>query len=74
MCAALGIDTAATVVDHRIPHRGDRELFWDRSGWQSLCARCHDSHKQREEKTGRVWGCDADGTPLDPKHPWNSIR
>jgi len=33
----------ATVVDHIVPHRGNRELFWDRTNWQPLCARCHSS-------------------------------
>lgn len=34
--------TAATVVDHIIPHRGDKQLMWDESNWQPLCKRCHD--------------------------------
>ena len=33
--------TAATVIDHVIPHRGDKRLFWDRSNWQPLCDRHH---------------------------------
>lgn len=33
--------TAATVVDHVIPHRGDVALFWDTTNWQSLCETCH---------------------------------
>jgi len=40
----------ATVVDHIKPHRGDRKLFWDRRNWQPLCAHCHNSKKQSEEK------------------------
>jgi 5-methylcytosine-specific restriction protein A len=33
--------TAAYQVDHVVPHRGDRTLFWDREGnWQSLCRSC----------------------------------
>ena len=31
----------ATVTDHRVPHKGDKALFWTRSNWQPLCARCH---------------------------------
>lgn len=31
----------ATVVDHKVPHRGDYRLFWDMRNWQSLCAECH---------------------------------
>lgn len=54
MCHDQGRTTAATVVDHRIPHEGDERLFWDRANWQPLCATCHSSHKQREEKSGTV--------------------
>lgn len=70
MCQERGRITAATVVDHITPHKGDTALFWDQSNWQSLCASCHNSHKQRLEKSGRVNGCDADGFPADPNHHW----
>ncbi|TPM61098.1 HNH endonuclease [Mesorhizobium sp. B2-2-4] len=40
----------ATTVDHIIPHRGDRSLFWNRSNWQPLCTSCHNSVKQRQER------------------------
>lgn len=45
-----GCGQKATTVDHVIPHRGDHRLFWDKSNWQPLCNRCHNSHKQREER------------------------
>ncbi|WP_194720809.1 HNH endonuclease signature motif containing protein [Noviherbaspirillum malthae] len=48
-CERDGRVTAASIVDHRIPHRGDMTLFWDESNWQSLCATHHSSTKQREE-------------------------
>jgi 5-methylcytosine-specific restriction protein A len=48
-CEREGRVTAATVVDHRIPHRGDQKLFWDKANWQSLCATHHSRDKQREE-------------------------
>ena len=41
-CMKRGKITPATVVDHIIPHRGDRKLFWDESNWQPLCKDCHD--------------------------------
>ena len=44
MCAENDLITAATVVDHIVPHKGDQELFWDTSNWQPLCKACHD-HK-----------------------------
>lgn len=62
---------ASTVVDHKIPHRGDLELFWDVGNWQAMAKECHDSYKQRIEKSGRVIGTDANGVPLDPGHHWN---
>ena len=40
----------AEVVDHIIPHRGDRQLFWDESNWQSLCKRCHDRKTRTEDQ------------------------
>lgn len=73
-CARFNHVTAATVVDHKVPHRGDMALFWDKSNWQSLCKSCHDRHKQRLEKSGRVAGCSADGIPIDPQHHWAKGR
>lgn len=75
---------AASVVDHKVPHRlkeamdsGDdaaiakaKALFWDPGNRQSLCKACHDSHKQRLERTGRISGCDLSGIPIDPSHHW----
>ncbi|WP_375592350.1 HNH endonuclease [Chitiniphilus eburneus] len=40
-CERQGRVCAATLVDHIIPHRGDRDLFWDQANWQPLCASCH---------------------------------
>jgi 5-methylcytosine-specific restriction endonuclease McrA len=40
----------ATVVDHIKPHRGDQNLFWEETNWQTLCQRHHDRDKQREER------------------------
>lgn len=47
-CDRHGRVTAANTVDHIIPHRGDRKLFWRRSNWQSLCAACHNRKTARE--------------------------
>ncbi len=46
-CAKQGHVTAASVVDHRVPHRGNWELFIDETNHVSLCIRHH------AEKTGR---------------------
>ena len=50
MCMKEGRYVKATVVDHIIPHRGNENLFWDRSNWQSLCKRCHDKKTWTEDK------------------------
>jgi len=50
-CAAKGKYTRATVVDHIVPHRGDRRLFWDESNWQALCKPCHDKKTFTEDNT-----------------------
>jgi 5-methylcytosine-specific restriction protein A len=42
----------ATIVDHRVPHRGDPRLFWDERNWQSICKPCHDSKTAREGRWG----------------------
>ena len=47
-CKRNGRDEIATVVDHVIPHRGDRELFW-KGPWESLCTTCHNRKTARGE-------------------------
>lgn len=71
-CSELGRVTAATIVDHITPHRGSMILFWRRSNWQPMCKHCHDSYKQRLEKSGNVAGCSPNGVPIDPNHHWNT--
>lgn len=50
MCGRLEGDTSQLVADHIIPHRGDPARFWDRTNIQCICAHCHNSVKQREER------------------------
>lgn len=59
-CRRVEADTSQLVADHRTAHRGDEVLFWDPLNLWTLCKRCHDSWKQRQERSG-------DGAaPLDP--------
>lgn len=39
----------ATIVDHIIPHKGNKNMFWDSSNWQPLCKLCHDAKTARED-------------------------
>lgn len=45
-CLARGRGSRATVVDHKVPHRGDQQLFWDEKNWQALCSPCHNRDKK----------------------------
>lgn len=46
---------AATVVDHKVPHRGDYNLFWDQDNWRAMSKPCHDAKTAREDRlTGRL--------------------
>lgn len=48
-CARNGVTCIATCVDHIQPHRGNLELFWDQSNWQSLCTKCHNRKTAAED-------------------------
>lgn len=67
-CAKRGRLTSATEVDHIVPHRGDRALFYEPTNLQALCKPCH-SRKTAKEDGG--FGNRADpkatpeGTPTD---------
>lgn len=85
MCSTDQRPVAASVVDHKVAPKlkdakdsGDPvrlraawKLFWNPANWTSLCKFCHDSTKQRMERTGTVPGCNPDGRPVDPGHHWN---
>lgn len=47
-CLAEKKITEATEVDHIIPHRGDMNLFWQKTNWQSLCKPHHSAKTCRE--------------------------
>nr|WP_244305779.1 HNH endonuclease signature motif containing protein [Paraburkholderia lacunae] len=48
-CRQARLLTRATVVDHIRPHRGDVNLFWDRTNWQAMSKRCHDRKTARDD-------------------------
>jgi hypothetical protein len=59
-CLLAGMETRATTADHRIPHRGDHDLFWY-GDLDSLCSTHHSSSKQRQERRGHGGGTGLDG-------------
>lgn len=66
-CINRGLTVVATEVDHQNNDPTDNRLV----NLQPLCKSCH-SIKTMAELHGRTapMGCDADGLPLDPAHPW----
>lgn len=54
----------ATVAHHKVPHRGDRKLFFE-GELASSCKPCHDGPEQSEERTGKpVPTIGLDGWPI----------
>lgn len=48
VCKVAGLIKGSELVDHIIPHRGDKRLFWDHNNWQPLCEPCHRRKTARE--------------------------
>jgi 5-methylcytosine-specific restriction endonuclease McrA len=63
-----GLVVPAAVVDHVIPHGGDRHKF-EFGALQSLCKPCHDSVKHTIEQRGYSTEIGIDGWPIDERHP-----
>ncbi len=53
-CHDRGESTAAAVVDHMIPHKGDTKFFRDTSNWQALCEFDRGRKAVREVAGGKV--------------------
>lgn len=75
-CLKRGIYTPARVVDHVVPHKGDRRLFWDSTNWQALCdgetgRGCHDRKTWREAQAAMAHTQRAErpapGTSTEPR-------
>ena len=75
-CEAMGRLTPANTVDHRVPIKAGGPAFPGHDGLASLCPPCHGAKTARGVEAGAIRstkprkGCDADGNPLDPAHPW----
>lgn len=48
-CLKRDVHEPATEVDHIVPHKGNKRLFWDRKNWQGLCHRCHSVKTAKED-------------------------
>jgi 5-methylcytosine-specific restriction enzyme A len=71
-CNYSTADTSKLIAHHKIRHRGDERLFWDKSNLMCVCKDCHDGPIKEFELTASVRGCGVDGSPIDAKHHWRS--
>lgn len=84
MCTTPGCPTPAIIVEHKdtrpdTPHPCAADRL---DNLRSICRTCDNQTKERrahqpERRSGgkhTVIGCDADGNPLDPAHPWRRER
>ena len=70
MCLELGVVTEATEVDHVVPLSEDWGRRLDPTNLASICGECHGRVKQRQERTGKVIGNNAEGEPMDRNSAW----
>ena len=76
-CDAMGILKPANTVDHILAIKDGGPPFPGHDGLASYCGPCHGAKTARGSEAGAIRstkprrGCDADGNPLDPAHPWN---
>lgn len=79
-CTTAGRIEVANTVDHRVPISAGGATFPALDGLASLCPSCHGAKTARGSEAGAVRtkralqprkGCDANGNPLDPSHPWS---
>lgn len=73
LCRRLGRLTPACEVDHILPiNSGGAPL--DQDNLQSLCKTCHSRKTMAERHSTTMKGCDANGRPVDPNHPWSKEK
>lgn len=41
-CLMEGKEEPVYIVHHRVPHKGNWELFWSDSNWESICTKHHE--------------------------------
>ncbi|WP_370640639.1 HNH endonuclease signature motif containing protein [Xanthobacter sp. NFH-44] len=76
-CAGEGRLTRANTVDHVVPISEGGSAFPGHDGLASYCPSCHSAKTARGDEAGAIRtakprkGCNPDGSPLDPAHPWH---
>jgi 5-methylcytosine-specific restriction enzyme A len=76
-CEDMGELTPANTVDHVVAISSGGAPFPMLSDLNSLCHSCHSAKTARGSEAGAIHtrkprkGCNADGSPLDRRHPWH---
>lgn len=65
-CTRQGRTIAATDLDHRDNNPANNDAL----NLVPLCHECHSRKTQADLGKAVAWGCDVNGLPLDPSHPW----
>ena len=79
-CQPIGRLVKASHVDHVHAISDGGPPFPGLHGLRALCQPCHSAKTARGPEAGAVRsskprrGCDASGNPLDPEHPWKSLK
>lgn len=77
-CKAMGRLSRANTVDHVRAISDGGPAFPGHDGLASYCPACHSAKTARGAEAGAIMstkprkGCNPDGTPLDPAHPWHA--
>lgn len=59
------------VAGNEVDHIDNDPTNNERSNLENLCKACHSRKTNRDMGHNVAYGCDANGMPLDPNHPWN---
>ena len=70
-CLLRGLYVASTDVDHIKDSRDDYSDDNARVNLAALCHECHSLKTARDMGKSVYLGCDLNGMPIDPEHPWN---
>lgn len=69
-CSKRGLAVPATDVDHADNDPANNAP----DNLVGLCHACHSRKTARDYGKRPRYGCDANGMPLDPAHPWNARK
>ncbi|MEZ1953708.1 HNH endonuclease [Pseudomonas asiatica] len=70
-CLARGLYVPSTDVDHIKDSREDYSDDNRRENLTAMCRECHSLKTARDMGKRVHLGCDVNGMPIDPDHPWN---